>query len=72
MTVRFIGSVMPLAHYDVSSELRELKQLGEFLPTRKSGASILLSYSVLVESYITRNDLSFFRVIPSGIAVSSG
>ena len=63
--------IMPLAYYyDVGRELHELKHNGEFLATRngimvKFGASILLSYSGLVVSYVTRNELGFFRVIPS-------
>ena len=68
---------MPLAHYfGVGRELHELKHRGEFLPTRneimgKIGASILLSYSGLVVSYVTRKELGFICVISSGIAVSS-
>ena len=49
---------MPLAHYyDVDRELHELKHRGELVPTLnetmgKIGASILLSYSGLVVSYV--------------------
>ena len=49
---------------------------GEFLPIRneimgKFGASILLSYSGLVVSYVTRKELGFVRVLLSRIAVRS-
>ena len=75
--ISFLFCLMPLAHYyDVGRELHELKHRGEFLPTRngimnKFGASVLLSYSGLVVSYVTRNELGFVRVISSGIGVSS-
>ena len=68
---------MPLAHYyDVDRELYELKHRGELLPTRneimgKIGASILLSYSGLVVSYVTREGLGFVRVFHSRVVVSS-
>ena len=54
---------MPLAHYhDVDRELHEHKHRGKLVPTRnevmgKVGASILLSYSGLVVSYVTREGL---------------
>ena len=68
---------MPLAHYyDVDRELHELKHRGELLPTRseimgKIGVSILLSYSGLVVTYVTREGLGFVRVLHSRVAVSS-
>ena len=68
---------MPLAHYyDVDRELHELKHRGELVPTRneimgKIGVSILLSYSGLVVSYVTREGLGFVRVLHSTVAVSS-
>ena len=63
---------MPLAHYyDVCRELHKLKQCGKFLPTRngimdKFGASILLTYSGLVVSYVTRNELASFALFLVG------
>ena len=68
---------MPLAHYyDVDRELHELQHRGELVPTRneimgKIGASILLSYSGLVVSYVTREGLGFVRVLHSRVVVSS-
>ena len=68
---------MPLAHYyDVDRELHELQHRGELVPTRneimgKIGASILLSYSGLVVSYVTRKGLGFVRVLHSRVVVSS-
>ena len=65
---------MPLAHYyDVD---RELQYRGELVPTRneimgKIGASMLLSYSGLVVSYVTREGLGFVRVLHSRVVVSS-
>ena len=56
---------MPLAHYyDVDHEVHELQHRGELVPTRnkimgKIGASILLSYSSLVVSYVTHEWLGF-------------
>ena len=63
---------MPLVHYyDIGNKLHELKNSGEFLATRNEiGASILLSHSGLVVSYVTRNELGFIRILPSRIAVS--
>ena len=69
--------LMPLAHYYViGRHLHELKHRAEFLPIRKGimdkfGASILLSFSGLFISYVTRNELGFVHVIPSGIAACS-
>ena len=69
--------VMPLAHYyDVDRELHELQHRGELVPTRneimgKIGASMLLSYSGLVVSYVTREGLGFVRVLHSRVVVSS-
>ena len=68
-------TVMPLALcYDIGRELHELKHRNEFLPTRneiidKFGDSILLSYSGLVVSYVTRKEVGFIRVLPSRITV---
>ena len=68
---------MPLAHYyDVDRELHELQHRGELVPTRieimgKIGASILLSYSGLVVSYVTREGLGFVRVLHRRVVVSS-
>ena len=68
---------MPLAHYyDVDRELHELQHRGELVPTRneimgKIGASMLLSYSGLVVSYVTREGLGFVRVLHSRVVVSS-
>ena len=68
---------MPLAHYyDVDRELHELQHRGELVPTRneimgKIGASMLLSYSGLVVSYVTREVLGFVRVLHSRVVVSS-
>ena len=68
---------MPFAHYyDVDRELHELKHRGELVPTRneimgKIGASILLSYSGHVVSYVTREGLGFVRVLHSRVVVSS-
>ena len=65
---------MPLAHYyDVD---HELPHRGELVPTRneimgKIGASMLLSYSGLVLSYVTREGLGFDRVLHSRVVVSS-
>ena len=61
-------SIVP--YYDVDRELHELKHRGELVPTRnevmgKIGASILLSYSGLVVSYVTRKGLGFVRVLHS-------
>ena len=70
-------SIMPLAHYyDVDRELHELQHRGELVPTRneimgKIGASMLLSYSGLVVSYVTREGLGFVRVLHSRVVVSS-
>ena len=67
---------MPLTHYyDVDRELQELKHRGELVSTRneimgKIGASILLSYSGLVASYVTREGLGFVRVLHSRVVVS--
>ena len=64
-------SLMPLAHYyDVDRELHELQHRGELVPTRneimgKIGASMLLSYSGLVVSYVTREGLGFVHVLHS-------
>ena len=49
---------------------------GELVPTRneimgKIGASMLLSYSGLVVSYVTREGLGFVRVLHSRVVVSS-
>ena len=69
--------LMPLAHYyDVDRELHELQHRGELVPTRneimgKIGASMLLSYSGLVVSYVTREVLGFVRVLHSRVVVSS-
>ena len=66
---------MPLAHYyDVDRELHELQHRGELVPTRneimgKIGASMLLSYSGLVVSYVTREGLGFVRVLHSRVVV---
>ena len=68
-------NVMPLAHYyDVDRELHELQHRGELVPTRneimgKIGASMLLSYSGLVVSYVTREGLGFVRVLHSRVVV---
>ena len=68
---------MPLAHYyDVHRELHEHQHRGELVPTRneimgKIGASMLLSYSGLVVSYVTRKGLGFVRVLHSRVVVSS-
>ena len=68
---------MPLAHYyDVDRELHELQYRGELVPTRneimgKIGASMLLSYSGLVVSYVTREGLGFVRALHSRVVVSS-
>ena len=68
---------MPLAHYyDVDRELHELQHRGELVPTRneimgKIGASMLLSYSGHVVSYVTREGLGFVRVLHSRVVVSS-
>ena len=68
---------MPLAHYyDVDRELHELQHRGELVPTRneimgKIGASMLLSYSSLVVSYVTREGLGFVRELHSRVVVSS-
>ena len=68
---------MPLAHYyDVDRELHELQHRGELVPTRneimgKIGASMLLSYSALVVSYVTREGLGFVCVLHSRVVVSS-
>ena len=65
---------MPLAHYyDVD---HELQHRGELVATRneimgKIGASILLSYSGLVVSYVTREGLGFVRGLHSRVVVSS-
>ena len=58
---------MPLAHY------YELKHRGELVPTRneimgKIGDAILLTYSGLVVSYVTREGLGVFH---SRVVVSS-
>ena len=72
-----ITCILPLAHYyDVDRELHELKHRGELVPTRKEimgkiGASMLLSYSGLVVSYVTREGLGFVRVLHSRVVVSS-
>ena len=55
---------------------RELKHRGELVPTRneimgKIGASIILSYSSLVVSYVTCEGLGFVRVLHSRVVVSS-
>ena len=69
--------LMPLAHYyDVDRELHELQHRGELVPTRneimgKIGASLLLSYSGRVVSYVTREGLGFVRVLHSRVVVSS-
>ena len=66
---------MPLAHYyDVDCELHELQHRGELVPTRneimgKIGALIILSYSGLVVSYVTRELLCFVRVLHSRVVV---
>ena len=68
---------MPLAHYyDVDREFHELKHRSELVATRndimvRTGASILLSYSGLVVSYVTREGLGFVRVLHSRIVVNS-
>ena len=54
----------------------ELKHRGECLPIGNEiigefGPSILLSYSGIVVSYIIRKEFSFFRLLPSRIAVKS-
>ena len=56
--------------------LHELQHRGELVPTRieimgKIGASILLSYSGLVLSYVTHEGLGFVRVLHSRVVVSS-
>ena len=72
-----LGILMPLAHYyDVDRELHELQHRGELVPTRneimgKIGASMLLSYTGLVVSYVTREGLGFVRVLHSRVVVSS-
>ena len=69
-----LNRVMPLAHYyDVDRELHELQHRVELVPTRneimgKIGASMLLSYSGLVVSYVTRKVLIVFH---SRVVVSS-
>ena len=68
---------MPLTHYyDVDRELHEPKHRGELVFTRneimgKVGASMLLSYSSLVVSYVTREGIGFVRVLHSRVVVSS-
>ena len=65
---------LPPAHYyDVD---RELQHRGELVPTRneimgKIGTSMLLSYSGLVVSYVTRERPGFVRVLHSRVVVSS-
>ena len=67
---------MPLAHYyDVDRAFHELYHCGELVPTRneimgKIGASILLSNSGLVVSYVTRERIGFVRVLHSRVVVS--
>ena len=68
---------MPLAHYyDVDREFHEPKHRDELVFTHneimgKIGASMLLSYSGLVVSYVTREGLGFVRLLHSRVVVCS-